>query len=466
MEPLGIAKKLKDEGYEVYYVGGYVRDFLLKKNPSDVDLTTNATPDQIASLFSDRKIDYVGTEFKVTLIDGIDVATYRKDVYSYNAITGKIEALDHVEFAETLEEDLGRRDLTINAIAMDPFTGDIIDPFDGKKDLKDKIIRFVGDGKQRLHEDPCRALRACRFVAIIDGRFSMSTYSALYSFLNGMSFSKFNKIKRERFQLEIIKAMKAEKASKFFNALKNLNIVDTVFDIDLFRMINLDGGKYHDETVWEHSMMCGDKVRSSDPIIKLGAYFHDIGKPLAYDLNCDGSFKDHHKVGVKLAKTIFSRLRFSTEDINFICDCIYFHMYNLNTYDTPRNYRRIMNRIETKKRSKTYSWVDLLVLRLADDSSNLKKDPDEVQKHCDIFYNGFLEVMNSERAFSIKDLAISGNDVMVMLGISPGPEVGKVLNDLLRLVIDDPELNDRGTLMKYLMENLLNTDVHIIKEEK
>jgi len=456
-----IAEKLRDNGFEVYVVGGYVRDLLLKIESSDIDLVTNAKPDELESLFSKDNINCVGTNFKVTIINNIEVATYRKDYYSWDSIR-----LDHVGYADTIEEDLSRRDLTINAMALDPFTDEIIDPFGGKKDIKDKLIKFVGTPVIRIHEDPIRIIRACRFLALIDGKFDVDTFEAM----RGRTYRLTNS-PRERFQIEIMKAMKAEKASKFFNALRHTGLLQMVFGQAMFDMIGLDGGPHHNETVWEHSMMCGDAIKPNNAILKLSGYLHDIGKPLAYKLCCDGHFTNHHRVGIDIAKEVLSDLKFTTEQINFVCDCVYFHMSNLDSYAHDKTFRRLLNKIASKKKSVTFTFEDLIDIRIADRKANKKVTPDNnttfggfLTGSSNIFIGSsvpdtkeallerFDKIIACEQAFSIKDLNINGHDVMEIMNIPPSPEVKFYLDTLLEIVLNEPELNNREDLITKLKE--------------
>jgi tRNA nucleotidyltransferase/poly(A) polymerase len=435
MEYRAICDKLTDKGFEVYLVGGYVRDYLLDKIPSDADLVTNAKPEEIAEIFKDCKLSYVGTNFKVSIVDGIEVATYRKDVY--NSI-----GLDRVEYAESIEEDLARRDLTINAIAMHPYTHEFIDPFNGRHDLKGRKIKFVGDPEKRIKEDPLRIVRACRFLAVIDGIFDRNTFYAMQRECYLLS-----DIPKERIMIEIIKAMKAEKASKFFNALKNINYLNEYF-YSLSNCIGLEGGKYHGETVYEHSMMTGDFLETDDPIFKLAGYLHDIGKAEAYNFNCDGSFYKHDKFGQDSIDHELTNLKFSNEDINFIKDCIQFHMYDIDScmYSDHR-IKKFLYKIEARRFSNRYTYEHFLDLFEADHKANLKKDN---MLEMGLYYSRFKHVINKKEPMSVKDLVVDGNDVMEVLNIKPGPRIKEVLNSLLEIILEKPEFNTREFLIEVI----------------
>jgi len=439
-----IAEKLMLNDFEVYVVGGAVRDMLMNKIPSDIDFATNATPDQLNELFSDKKLNYVGTEFKVTIIDGIEVATYRYDVYDNRG------NLKDVHFARSIEEDLSRRDLTINAMAMDPFTKEIIDPWGGKKDLKDRKIKFVGDPKARITEDPIRILRACRFLALIDGRFSKDTFIAMLQ-----NSGRVLSIPKERYQIEIVKAMKAQKASKFFIALKNLDILKDIFP-DLDAMENMPGGKYHNENVFEHSMMAGDFIVTDNPMLKLGAYLHDIGKPICYNLNCDGSFIGHQSYGRDIAKRNLEYLKFSTEEINFVKDCIRFHMMHIKDLNKTK-IRRMLNKFRTKRESNTFDFEDFLKIRWADENANTKKKDLElsvIETNLYTLRENVNKVLNEKPVLDVNSLALNGNDIMEILNIKPGPEIKEIKENLFQFVLEDPNKNNKEDLI-HILKNIL-----------
>ena len=208
-------------GYETYVVGGAVRDFLSGRLPEDEDIVTKATPKEVADIFKDHRIAYGGTYFRVTFVDGIEVATFRKDVYK-----GLNNKDVQIIPAKTILEDLDRRDFTFNAIAWCQFTGRLIDPHGGRDDLYRKKVRFVGDPQKRIFDDPNRMIRACRFVASIDGEFGHDDLEALKRFAPLVGEGV---ILPERLHTEILKAMKVRNASTFFNALHQIDALKYIF---------------------------------------------------------------------------------------------------------------------------------------------------------------------------------------------------------------------------------------------
>jgi tRNA nucleotidyltransferase/poly(A) polymerase len=423
--------KLHAEGYQAYLVGGAVRDALRHNEYSDYDLATNATPDQITDLFKDTyKLDFVGTNFKVSMVDGIEVATFRKDIYLENILL-------KVEFAKTIEEDLGRRDLTMNSMAYDPFKQELIDPYGGRKDLKRKVVRFTGDPVRRIIEDPLRVFRACRFLALTNSKFDMKSFEAMRNAVkNGFT------VPAERIRIEILKAMKAKKASKFFRALHNIGALKEIFP-ELEDGHTVDGGKFHDETVFEHNMEVGDAIPRGNSLLKLAGYLHDIGKPISHLLNCDGSFKRHEREGSRMAKRSLKALKFSTMEISFIENIIYFHMRTL----TPEMSDKAVRRLLAKFEDYGIYYKDYLALKFADRNGNLKSGPytEEEEKM-------MRKKFELEAPITIASLKVSGRDLIDELGFKAGPEIGEVLRRLRQTVIADPSMNTRESLLKIAKE--------------
>jgi len=424
--------RLHTQGFEVYLVGGAIRDALRHNAYSDYDLATNATPDQITDLFKeDYKLDFVGTTFKVSMLDGIEVATYRKDIYLENILL-------KTEFAKTIEEDLGRRDLTINSMAVDPFTNELIDPFGGRKDLKRKIIRFTGDPVRRIIEDPLRIFRACRFLAMTNARFDTESFMAMRD-----GIKKGFTVPAERIRIEILKAMKAKKASKFFRALHNIGALEEIFP-ELEDGFEVDGGKYHDETVFEHNMEVGDAIPRGNSLLKLAGYLHDIGKPISHLLNCDGSFKRHEREGAKMAKRSLKALKFSTMEIDFIYNTIYLHMRTLTNEMSDKAVRRLLAKFEDHG----VYHKDYLTLKFADRRGNIKSGPYTEEEE-----NKMRKRFDIEEPITLRCLKITGRDLIDELGFKAGPPIGEVLRRLRQIVITDPKMNTRESLLKLAMED-------------
>lgn len=435
LTPLEIAKRIQEAGFESYFVGGYVRDSILGVESSDIDIATNAKYHQIIQLFSDAKIDEVGKSFQVMIIDGVEIATYRADIYDDNG------NLSHTNVLDTIEEDLSRRDLTINSIAMNPFENNYIDMFNGINDIKKRIIRFTGDVDKRINEDPIRMIRACRFLAMIErSRFAKDTFFAIRK-----NAKLIDSVPKERIRLEIVKAMKAKNAGNFFRALANTNLLKYIFP-EMIDTINHDGGVHHNETIFEHCVMACDDINGI-PMLKISAFLHDIGKPIAWLLNSNGSFKGHDKFGSEIAEKALKRLKFSTNEIHYITNMIKLHMVNLTLESTPKSIRRLL----VKLNDVNINYEDICKMVIADSNSNMKKG-----RHTDDTLFDLKKLFESEieksYAFSIKDLDINGKDVMSILNIKPGPEVGNILEKLFKKIVDNPDLNNYNDLVLLVKE--------------
>jgi len=436
-----IIKTLCNANYSVHIVGGAVRDLLSGETPNDFDIVTNATTDEIIPLFPEYKVDLVGELFNVLIIEGIEVSSYRTDCY-------KDGELASCTSASTIEEDLSRRDLTINSIALCPISGDIIDPFDGLSDIKNKIIKFTGNPEDRIKEDPCRILRACRFLAKIGGTFDNETDYALD--INGRLVKT---IAPERIRAEIIKAMSTKGASLFFDSMAYIGILKFILK-DLDFCYGLDGGSHHNESVFEHCMIAGDAIHPKFPLLKLTAYLHDLGKYQSseYDEYGEITFHAHEKLGADIVEEELKRLKFSNEEIKYISHLIEFHMRSLRDI-SPKAMRRLISKFYEND----INYKDYLRLKIADRKANLKKNPFTIQE-IKVMIRLFQIEMNCEKpTFSVKDLAIDGTDVMQVLGIEPGKKVGAILKGLFEAVLDNPELNTVDKLLE-LVENVEGTE--------
>jgi tRNA nucleotidyltransferase/poly(A) polymerase len=334
--PTYIIQKLCDFGYDTYIVGGAVRDLLDGKNPSDIDIATSANQKQIERLFKSHKLTMAGTYFKVMFVDGIEVGTFRKDVYK-----GLSDKDVQVTEAKTILEDLARRDLTINSMAYCQFTGDIIDPYKGRDDLKKRKIKFVGNARDRIHEDPNRIIRACRFLAVIDGIFDPATKLSL----KNMGYLVEKHVTPERIRLEVLKAMKARYASVFFNALHEIDVLQYIFpSLDCCYYFDVHG-KHHREEIITHSLLAGDNISSKYPLIKLATYLHDVGKPLACRFNPktkDVKFTGHDIEGKYLVIDELEKLTFSKREIEYISTLIRLH---INTFHSEKSIRKIAHKL-------------------------------------------------------------------------------------------------------------------------
>lgn len=437
MTGIEIIKKLHENNFEAYIVGGYVRDMIIGKENKDMDIVTSAYPEMIYKLFREHaKVYMVGRSFGVTLVDGIEVATFRKDKYF-----GLDDKNVNITFANTLEEDLERRDLTINALALDINTCRIIDYHNGLEDIQNKVIRFIGKPIDRINEDPNRIVRACRFLAKIDGVFEDNTKRAL------KRHCKYVKkyVAPERLRLEILKSMTIENASKFFISLYDINCLRYIFPY-LHNCYGHDHGKFHSEDVFTHQMLCGDYMSTNNKLLKLAGYLHDVGKPLTYKLNEKTNsyhFREHEKVGAEILKNHLIRdLKFSGYEGEYISDAVKFHMRISTGKIGPKTTRKILRDLESSKTN----YKELLKIKIADRRSNLSRKPftiSEIKKMLKSFKD---EINKGENENSFLKLELDGNEIMELTGLNPGPKVKEIIKFLSEQVIDNPELNNKDNL--------------------
>jgi tRNA nucleotidyltransferase (CCA-adding enzyme) len=412
MDHLDIVRRLCDNNCTTYMVGGGVRDSLVGIEPDDWDVVTEATPEKVLELFKDCNVKQVGRSFGVILVEGYEVATFRHDRYKDSKCI--------ISFADTIHEDLGRRDLTVNAMAYCELTGELIDDHGGREDLNRRIIKFVGDPDKRIEEDPCRILRACRFLAKIDGTFDYNTYKSLKR--NAFKY----KIAPERIRLEILKAMKIDKASKFFKALHSIGILRGIFP-SLESCWKHEHGAHHEEDVFDHCMYTGDAISIDDPILKLTGYLHDVGKPMSFQ---NGKFILHEVIGRDLLLRDLKKLTFSTDEINRICGLVRLHMNSINKM-SPKAIRKLLKKFDERG----VNIDDFMVLRKADRRANIAREdftPEEWISMEAQLRQEFVE----ERPFNIHNLAFKGGDIIKVFNLKPGPEISRLQEKMMEYVIE------------------------------
>lgn len=436
MKHLEIIQTLYKAGYEAYIVGGAVRDHILDIEAKDFDITTNATPEECKEIFPNSDVQYVGKAFGVSLIDGIEVATFRKDIH--NGIGDKF---CEIKYADTLKEDLSRRDFTINAMALD-IDNNLIDIYNGKRDIKNKVIRFVGNPNRRIQEDPNRIIRACRFLARIEGRFSRTTRKALR--LNAHLIIK--SVAPDRIRVEIMKAMETKNASLFFSALHDIGALRYIFP-ELDKAVNHTGGQHHPETVFEHCMMAGDFISTRFPLLKLSLYLHDIGKPQAWldekrlSNGTDEGFNGHEKTGEIIVRHDLTKLKFSHKETEYVAGLIRLHMRQLKDI-TSKSRRKLLKAMYDLN----VDWKDMVMFRVADTVSNLKRGeiiPSDVHLMTKTF------VFNNEvLPVSAHRLALSGGEIISHFDLTASPLIGKIQKHLYDFVIEyGSEVNTKKALL-------------------
>jgi len=427
-----IIEKLCASGYPAHLVGGAVRDLMVGKDPHDFDIVTKAQPEEIAEVFQGHSVNLVGKSFGVTLVEGIEVATYRTDSYS----NGNGAKNCQVEYADTLENDLCRRDLTVNALCLCPISGDLIDYHGGLQDLQNGIVKFVGDPDTRIAEDPCRILRACRFLAKLEGTFDITTLQALQR-----NVQLVKTIDPERIKDEIMKAMECKHPSIFFAALYIIGCLDYIFP-GLGDGVGHPHGKHHTESVWEHNMLVGDSISSRFPLVRLAGYVHDLGKPSAYKHNGDGKFSGHEVVGAKIVDKSLRKLKFSNKDRETVVNLVNLHMIGAYSESSPKAIRKFIKTLHDLNVDQN----DWLRIRISDRKGNINKSEFSLS---DIKERKGLFSFKEAPVFDVNCLCLKGGDLIKLFDLTPGPIIGKLQKHLLNYVIENGyEYNNESQLIQ------------------
>lgn len=425
-----IIHTLQANGYEAYAVGGCVRDSILGRVPDDWDITTSATPLETKALFH-RTFDTGIEHGTITVLidkEAFEVTTYRVD--------GKYEDSRHpseVTFTRCLQEDLLRRDFTINAMAYNEEEG-LVDIFGGLEDLEAKIIRCVGDAQARFGEDALRILRAVRFAAQLGFDIEEETRKGVVSLAPTLA-----NISAERIQVELIKMLTSPNPGLLRTAYE-LGITKVILPEFDTMMETEQENPHHMYSVGEHTLKAIEMIRA-DKVLRLTMLFHDIAKPImkTIDENGRAHFKMHDVKGVEMTKHILRRLKFDNDTMHKVMKLVQYHDYRMPA--EPKNVRRAMNRISEEL------FPYYLEVREADTrAQSAYKQEEKLQNIRDI-KSCYEEILERKECVSLKDLAITGSD-LIAAGMKPGKEIGETLERLLELVLECPEYNTRENLLK------------------
>ena len=424
-----IINTLEEAGFEAYAVGGCVRDALLGRTPNDWDITTSAKPEQVKVLFH-RTVDTGIAHGTVTVLlekDGFEVTTYRVD--------GEYEDGRHpkeVTFTASLEEDLKRRDFTINAMAYNPKKG-LVDLFEGQKDLEDKVIRCVGDPLERFTEDALRIMRAVRFSAQLGFSLEENTRKALSVLAPNLKH-----VSAERIQVELVKLLVSPHPDYLRTAYEAGITKEFLPEFDRC-METPQNTPHHCYSVGEHILHSLLYVKE-DKVLRLTMLLHDIGKPVVRttDKNGRDHFKMHAPEGEKMAKGILRRLKFDNDTIGKVCRLIRWH--DLRPTPEMADVRKAMNVIGEDIFP---MWMEVQYAdnQAKSDYRRLEKEARQagVRKSWEV-------ITREEQCVSLKKLAVTGSD-LIAAGMKPGKEIGNTLNALLELVLENPEKNTKQTLL-------------------
>jgi putative nucleotidyltransferase with HDIG domain len=429
----------KKNGFEIYLVGGAVRDFLLGKNPKNFDFTTNATPQKIQSLFPNSF--YNNTYGTVSIpVEIEDLSSLKKTIVEITPFRKEEDYTDFrhpekIEWAKTLEEDLARRDFTINAIAYDGKK--IIDPYHGQKDLKEKIIRCVGDPDKRFAEDALRLLRAIRFASQLGFLIEEKTREAIVK--NNYLITK---ISWERIRDEFLKILKSDHPADGVLFLRNTGLLKHILpELDVcFSIPQKSPKRHHIYDVGTHLVMSLKYCPSKDEITRFATLIHDIGKAKTFKKDEKTgmiTFYNHEVVGKKLAEKIAERFKLSSKQKEKLVRLVAYHQFTVSELQTDKAIRRFIRNV-----GKEY-LLDILDLRVAD---RLGSGTKATSWRLELFKKRLIEVQ--KEPFKITDLKVNGYDVMRILEIKPGPKVGKVLKYLFEKVVEKKLKNEREVLIK------------------
>jgi tRNA nucleotidyltransferase (CCA-adding enzyme) len=483
-EIVNILEKLKSSGFEAYAVGGCVRDFLMRVEPKDWDITTNAKPEQIQKIFPKN--------FYKNKFGTVTVRTKNKKQKTKNKFESEFDFFeaeitpfrteekysdkrhpDKIHWAKTLEEDLARRDFTVNAIALEiqkskiknqneekkifchsresgnPLLEEnrfrnkfgmtekkykIIDLFDGQEDLKNKIIRAVGNPEDRFSEDGLRMVRAVRFAVQLDFAIEPKTFEAIKKNAHWLKM-----ISKERIRDELIKIILSDQPDKGILLLKDAGLLKFVIP-ELEKGIGMSQNRHHIYTIFQHSVLSLKYCPSKKLEVRLAALFHDIAKPETKSgEGPDATFYNHDIVGAKYVWRIMNRLKFPRKIIEKTSLLVRYHMFYYNVDEVSESgVRRLVRKAGLE------NMKDLIDLRISDRlGSGVPKAKPYKLRHLE-----YLIQKISKDPISVKMLKVHGEDVMKILKIPPGPKIGAVLNALLAEVLENPKLNKKEILEK------------------
>lgn len=453
-----LQKKLEQADFEAFFVGGCVRDMLMGVEPKDWDITTNAAPDEVLKIFSEGKYENTFGTVLVPIKNEAGETQTVVEITTYRSEQGYSDRRhpDEVKFEKDLDKDLSRRDFTVNALAMrgkdsavplkddlqthvfefDGYT--VVDLFGGRKDIKQKIIRSVGEPAERFKEDALRMIRAIRFACQLNFDIEDKTERAIGKMASSIRF-----IANERIKDELIKILTSDKAYDGIMLLYRNKLMQYILP-ELLLGDGMAQDRHHLYSVFKHNTLSLKNCPSPDWRVRFAALMHDVGKPPTMKKR-DGvaTFYNHEHVSAKLVRKIMKRLKFSSQDIEKVVTLVRNHMFYYNVGEvTDSSVRRLIRKVGKE------NLRDLIDLRIADRlGSGVPKGEPYKLRHLQYV----MEKVQNDPV-SVKMLKIDGNDLMEELGLEPGPKIGAILDVLLSEVIEDPKLNEREHLLKRARE--------------
>jgi tRNA nucleotidyltransferase (CCA-adding enzyme) len=441
-EILEVYRKFEKDGHQIYFVGGCVRNILLEKEPKDWDFATSAKPEEILKLFPngfyDNKFGTVGIPTEKYGV--VEVTTFRTEQGYKDR-----RRPEKVTWGKTIDEDLARRDFTINAIALklkDSADFEIIDPYEGQKDLKSKLIRAVGDPSKRFKEDALRLMRAIRLSTQLNFKIEEKTLAEIKS-----DSGLLKEISKERIRDEFLKILASDNAYEGLLLLRETGLLEHIIP-ELLEGVGVSQerpGRHHTDDVFTHNLLSLKLTPSKDPIVRFATLIHDVGKPRVAGKDKEGLviFHNHEIEGARVAREICERLKFSKKDREKVVNLVRWHMFSVDEHITDAAIRRFIRRVGVA------DVRDMIDLRIGDrlgsgtetaESWRLKKFKERIA--------GEL----APKPFSMNDLAIDGNDLMKEFGMKPGPKIGEILQKLFDYVDEDLSRNKKEHLLEKAKE--------------
>ncbi|MFA6250322.1 MAG: CCA tRNA nucleotidyltransferase [Candidatus Shapirobacteria bacterium] len=436
-----LVKKFQKEKASIYIVGGATRDLLLKREVKDWDFATNLTPMQMKKMFP--KNSFCNNEFGTFSIIGENKEIFEVTTFRTEGQYSDKRHPDKIKFGKTIEEDLGRRDFTINAIALE-INDDkgklpkvrLIDLFGGKKDIENKTLRTVGKAEDRFNEDALRMMRAVRIANDISFAIEEKTFEAIIK-LSGT----IKAIAAERIKDELFKILKSDSPVKGIELLWKAKLMEQILPEPL-EGIGIEQKGHHVDDVWTHNLKTLGNCQTKDPITRLACLLHDVGKPRSLMITGkERTFYNHEIIGSRIARAIGQRLRLSKAESDKLFRLVRWHMFSSSETQTDKAVRRFIRKV-------TLDLVDEMIdLRRAD---RLGSGAKETSWRWELFKKRIVEVQ--KQPFSIKDLKINGLDVMEILNEKPGKKIGDVLKAIFLRIEEQPGLNEREILLKMVEE--------------
>ncbi|MFI5241029.1 MAG: CCA tRNA nucleotidyltransferase [Microgenomates group bacterium] len=429
-----IIKKFDKAGYEIYIVGGAVRDILMGKLASDWDFTTNATPEQILEIVPGGLYN---NQFGTVFTPNPDEESRPHEITTFRFEEGYSDARhpDKVVWGKTLEDDLSRRDFTINALALDK-NKKIIDFYKGQEDIKSGLVRAVRDANERFSEDALRMMRAVRIATELGFTIEEKTLEAIKK-----NATLINKIAKERIKEELFKLIASPNASDGMLTLRNSALLEQIIpELEkCFGVEQKSPGRHHIYDVGTHLLMSLKNCKSDDVVTRFATLIHDIGKPTTYKKLANGTitFYNHEMVSTRIAQNIADRLRFSKKEKDKFITLVRWHQFTVDERQTDSAIRRFIKNVGKE------NIDDMLALRVGD---RLGGGARETSWRLEEFKKRITEAQ--KEPFTVRDLKINGKDVMKELKIKPGPEIGKILNDLFEKVAEKKVPNQKDKLLE------------------